>query len=419
MKKLFLPVILVVGALFLFAGCASTSSASQKSTEVKKESKGFPERVNWLEVPSLKDSYSGIFENIGVAVNERDLQGGDTLEGLVYHFSSITMENEFKPQFMFNWQKPNSNGTFTSSKGVTIEVPTNVPSFTRMDKMMNIAKSFGLRMRGHVLVWHSQTEASFFRENYNASGALVDKETMDARQEWYIKTILEHVKEWEDKYNDGKRLIYCWDVVNEAVSDNATVNAYLRTNSDWYAIFKSDEFIVNAFRYANKYAPADVQLAYNDYSCTSPAKTGGILKVIDAIQAAEKDDFLPARIDVIGMQSHVGLNNPQTSAFDIAIRKFLEKNIDVQITELDVNDTGMGSDLILRARYKALFQTFKKYQKVDGGHGISGVTFWGINDERSWISKNGTMFPLLFTRDSNGYLTKPAFFGCIEAASEE
>ena len=418
MKKLILSTAFILGTLILLAGCTSTSAA-KKNTEDKKEVKGTSEIMNWTEAPSLKDAYSGIFENIGVAVNERDLQGADTLEGLPYHFTSITMENEFKPQFMFNWQKPNTSGTFTSSKGVTIKVPTNVPSFERMDKLLKTAKAFGLRVRGHVLVWHSQTESSFFRENYDPKGALVDKETMDAREEWYIKSVLEHVKEWEDKNYNGERLIYCWDVVNEAVSDNATVNAYLRTNSDWYAIFKSDEFIVNAFRYANKYAPADLELAYNDYGCTSPAKTGGILKVIDAIQAAEKDDFLPARIDVVGMQSHVGMSNPTTTAYDIAIRKFLEKNIDVQITELDVGDSGMGTDKLLRFRYKELFRTFKKYQKKDGNHGISGVTLWGINDERSWVYKNGTQFPLLFTRDSDGYKTKQAFFGCIEAAEEE
>ncbi|MCQ2591990.1 MAG: endo-1,4-beta-xylanase [Treponema sp.] len=420
MKKTVLQsslVICIFGAFLLLSSCCSNKSASK--TTVSPE---VSEILPWLEAPSLKETYKDIFENIGVAVNYNELRSSDVLEGLEYHFSSVTMENEFKPQFMFNWQAPNTKGTFTSSKGVTITVPTNIPDFSRMDTILKVCKTFGLKLRGHVLVWHSQTEKSFFRENYKPTGAYVDKETMDARQEWYIKSILEHVKEWEEKNNDNQRIIYAWDVVNEAVSDGANANNYLRQNdSDWYKIYQNEDFIVNAFRYANKYAPSDVQLAYNDYNCAMGNKTAGILKVIDAIKATEDDDFLPGRIDVIGMQSHVDTMNPSTTSIDIAIRKFLEKGVDIHITELDVAGSPIGNEKMLRFRYKELFKTYAKYTKKDGGNGISGITLWGLNDERSWIAqKNGvTQCPLLFTHGNKGYMTKSAFYGAIEAAKEQ
>lgn len=416
-KQLNKTTLVTIATIFLLSACASNNTATKTQSEQPQQNLEINE---WLQVPSLKDTYSNTFKYFGAAVNSRELQMSDSIDGIMYHFSSITMENEFKPQFMFNWQQPNNAGTFTSSKGITIKVPTNVPDFTKMDTVLKFAKSYGINVRGHVLVWHNQTEESFFREDYNPKGQLVDKETMDARQEWYIKSILEHVRNWEDENNDGKRIIYCWDVVNEAVADGGSASSYLRsTGTNWYAIYKSDEFIVNAFRYANKYAPAEVQLAYNDYSCTNPSKTAGILKVIDAIQSTENDAELPGRIDVMGMQSHVDMMNPSPAAFETAIKKFLDKNIDVQITELDVGGSFKSDDQLLKRRYNDLFKTFIKYQKKDGAYGISGVTFWGLDDDRSWISKNGTQFPLLFTRDfDRGYLTKPAYYGVISAAEE-
>ena len=58
----------------------------------------------------------------------------------------------------------------------------------------------------------------------------VSKEVMTARHEWYIKTILEYVNKWEAKngYGTGNHIIWTWDVVNEAIADDATKTDYLR-----------------------------------------------------------------------------------------------------------------------------------------------------------------------------------------------
>ena len=49
-----------------------------------------------------------------------------------------------------------------------------------------------IRIRGHVLVWHSQTQEWFFHENYDISKPYVDKETMNRRLEWYIAGVFDH-----------------------------------------------------------------------------------------------------------------------------------------------------------------------------------------------------------------------------------
>lgn len=377
--------------------------------------------TNWMDAPSLKEAYKDYFDYIGFATPYANILSQPKFqEGLAKHVSSITMENETKPDFIFNWKKPSAFKDFTGTDGTTIKVPGNVPDFGTLDRSMEIAKKLGLNMRGHVLVWHSQTPKWFFHEDYNAGKDYVTKEVMDARMEWYIKSVLEHVKEWEDKNYDGKRLITTWDIVNEAISDGATEKAWARSSgSDWYNIYKGPEFILNAFRYATKYAPEDLLLAYNDYNCYSKNKAAAICKIIDMVQQAPD-----ARIDVIGMQSHVSLTYPAVTgpdSYEATVKKFLAKGVDVQVTEMDMASGNLAiSQEKIAAKYEEYFKMFLRNRKTDGKNGIRGVTLWGVVDEQSWIYRNtdaanSHQSPLLFF--GNIYC-KPAFFSVLEAAKE-
>ena len=374
-------------------------------------------KVSWKDEPSLAKTYEKYFDYIGFATPKVILDSSDILTGLEHQASCFTMENEFKPDFMFAWQSPSRLQDFKGEDGKTYKVPGNTPVMDNVGKILKIAKSLNLKMRGHVLVWHAQTPDWFFRENYGGKQAsYVSQDEMNARLEWYIKTVLEYIKDWEDKNNGGKRIVITWDVVNEAASDGATQTNWLRADSNWYRIYGSDKFIVNAFRYANKSAPKDVLLAYNDYGCTSVAKCGAICKIVDAIQAAPD-----ARIDVVGMQSHIGMNTPVTGAnsFETSVQKFLAKGVDVQITELDIGQDGQRySSERLKAKYKEFFKMCLANRRTENKHGIRGITLWGIVDERSWIyNSNGKkQHPLLF---EGNYTCKPAFYGVLEAAAEE
>ena len=71
----------------------------------------------------------------------------------------------------------------------------------------------------------------------------------------------EHYLGQDSKYKD---LFYGWDVVNEAVSDNGGYRTEKENpaedlnndthgkNSSWWAVYQSNEYIINAFKYANK-----------------------------------------------------------------------------------------------------------------------------------------------------------------------
>jgi len=383
-------------------------------------------KVSFLdeEAPSIYETYKDKFESFGFAVpnNQNGLQNSKTIQGIKKHGTSITAENEFKPDAVFGWGGLNGSTKtvkFQASNGLEIDVPASLNGLTTVDTFLKTAKENGLKIRGHVLVWHSQTPDNFFAKGYSAvtSGELitnlVDKETMSARQEWYIKTVLEHVAEWEKENNNGEHIVWAWDVVNEALEGSTAQWLRGQTSgtadkspsnggSRWYQIYKSEEFIVDAFRYATAYAPSDVALCYNDYNewytSWGNQKPENICNLIDCINKAEAKTINGAsvkpRIDAVGMQSHVGLDNPGVSNYEKAIQKYLDKGVDIHVTEFDISASTSKDSA---SGYKNYFTLFQKYGTGNdySDHKIVNVTVWGVNNKNSWIYSNAK-YPLLF-----------------------
>lgn len=404
-------------------------------------------QVNWLDesVPSLKETYADIFDSMGLACEYSSWAGVNELsvksvrDGLAKHVDSISMGNEFKPDSFFGYQWSGEGKTmldFTASNGETIKVPKDL-QFTTADNCLAACKEAGLKMRGHVLIWHAQTPDNFFAENYvanikdNLITNKVSATVMNARMEWYIKTILEHVAEWESKNNDGEHIIWAWDVINETVADDADDSNWVRgsTNktknrppasagdgdcgSRWYQVYGDSSFVIDAFRFANAYAPADVKLCYNDYNEYMPNKTEGIIKLIQAVKAGSKqiinDKSVAPRIDVMGLQSHVGTQWPGVSSYEEALKKYL-KLVDCHVTEFDVSATTANESANSYAEY---FKMLKQYgKKYSGSHRITNVTIWGINNKSSWIYKDNVKYPLLF----DNFETTKTFWAVINTA---
>ncbi|MDY4984390.1 MAG: endo-1,4-beta-xylanase [Treponema sp.] len=385
--------------------------------------------MDWYEAPSLKEAYKDIFDYIGIACTFRnEFEKPYIANGVARHANTVTAGNEFKPDFVFAWNRPRNFVDFKAEDGKTYKVPAGMPKFGSQSDYLHACKEAGVKMRGHTLVWHSQTPNWFFKEDFDINKPEVSKAEMTARQEWYIKTVLEFVDNWEKQYNNGEHIIVSWDVVNEAVADGASATNWLRAgNSKWYDVYGDATFIVNAFRFANKYAPADVKLVYNDYNCYSPGKLNGICNIIDMIQATPD-----ARIDAVGMQSHVKIDYPAVTgqnSYEAAVQKFISKGLDVHVTELDIaNGKNPYSPFLLKAKYKEYYEMFIRNRKTEGKNGITSVTVWGVNDENTWLNnqkeyKDLTQYPLLFKKktaeeNEQELVCKPAFSGVLEAAQD-
>lgn len=338
------------------------------------------------------------------------------------HFNAITLGNELKPDSLFNYSNNKVPGVETVElNGEEIVVP--VLNYSRPEKILNKILKFNeenpdrqIKVRGHVLVWHSQTPNWFFHEDYDECKPYVSKEEMNKRLEWYIKTVLTHFVGEESKYKD---LFYGWDVVNEAVSDNTGYRTDSE-NSEWWKVYQSEEFIMNAFVFANKYAPSDLELYYNDYNECTPSKRAQIIKLIESVKETEG-----ARIDAFGMQGHYDMSYPSESEFKKSLDEYVEAVGKIQITEFDIKSTTDFSKIDdglnkenekLKKRYELFYKALCDKQSKNP-KSVEGITFWGTVDHYSWLQHfNGAgggsteglkHIPLLF---DDKYEPKPCFY---------
>ena len=405
--------------------------------------------------PGLKDAYKKYFK-IGVAVTERNVSDPDQAAIILKEFNSITAENCMKP------------GEIHPEAGVW--------NFEKADIIANFCREHGIKMRGHNLVWHSQFATWMFTkhdENGNpvveldekgdtvwvesrrfgrpggprpqgapagAPGApgtpagapagapagfpgfpgapagfpqmevvMVPKYVAASKEEFY-DSLKVHIQTVVERYKD---VIYCWDVVNEAMSDSDNINASYDDSfrkSQAYQLC-GDEFIKNAFIWAHEADP-NAGLFYNDYSAWTPAKRTYIYNMVKKLQSEG------APITGIGMQGHYNIfDNPTLEDFETAINMYLELVDDLQITEFDIriNEEAGGGLQFSRGegqkyteeiqqmqeqKYKDLFAIMRKYKK-----NISCVTFWNLSDRDSWLGANN--YPLLFDSE---YQRKPVYY---------
>jgi len=398
---------------------------------MKKIDKPIPEIEQ--DIPNWKDSLVkdlGTDTIAGTSLTEGEMSDDVLMELVTKHFNAVTPGNELKLDAMLNYSndKCPENGTeVVTFNGEELVVPklNYKRANTILDKLLewNAANpDKQIKARGHVLVWHSQAPSWFFRENYDIEAGYVSKDVMDKRLEWYIKTMLEYYTGPNSKYKD---LFYGWDVVNEAIND--TTKTYRGADeSDWSAVYgnQSNEYIIKAFQYANKYAPANLELYYNDYNDCEPGKVEGIVKLLKAVLAAPG-----TRIDAMGMQAHHNMLSPSVEEVEDAVRAYCEVVGKVQWTELDIKASGIydGTEATrdevynkMAYRYKDYYDVLKKLDAEDGID-VTGITMWGVIDKNSWLHQQAGVgggadgkqkqCPLLF--DDN-YKAKPSFWAFVE-----
>ena len=419
-------------------GEASVSEASVSETSTSASAQ---EEVNAedLILKECVERNMGCF--VGCAATENELADPKVWAIITKHFNRITFGNELKPDALFGYSLSKPSGTKTVSfNGEDLLVPNM--DYSRAERMLDKIKKWNdenpdniIKVRGHVLLWHSQTPEWFFHEDYDKSKPYVDKDTMNKRLEWYICTVLTHFTGEDSKY---KGMFYGWDVVNEAISDATCTyrsdkenpNESLSedrhgSNSSWWHVYESNEFIINAFKYANKYAPADVELYYNDYNDANLDKVQGIVKLLQAVKDEEGEPGVGTRISAMGMQAHYGMDNPSSNNIETAIKTYCKVVGHVQMTEVDISASSdykgeesqkEAENEKLKKRYNMLVFAIGAASKKENVN-FDGITFWGTCDHYSWLQSRSNVgggnttglpqMPLLF--DEN-YEPKPCFY---------
>ena len=313
--------------------------------------------TTWAQ-KGLKDAYKDFFM-IGVAVNQRNVSNAQQKDLIQQEFNSLTAENDMKPEptepreGQFNW--------------------------TGADRIADFCRQNNIKLRGHCLMWHSQIGRWMLEDNPT-------KEVFYARMQKHINAIV-------SRYKD---IIYCWDVVNEAISDDPNATDPYR-QSPMYKLC-GDEFIAKAFQYAREADP-NALLFYNDYSTVDAHKRERIYNMVKKM----KEAGVP--IDGIGMQGHYNIYFPTEGQLDSTITRFKEIVKHIHITELDIRtNEEMGGQLqfsregvnvtdsvkqYLADQYARVFRVFRKHKDV-----IDCVTFWNLGDRDSWLG--AANYPLPF-----------------------
>ena len=336
---------------------------------------GEPQQGSATPSGSVAQTYADYFP-IGAAINAWELD--NTAPALLRDFNHVTCENAMKAQ--------NIHPTEASY------------DWSEADRIADFARSHGMKMTGHTLLWHRQSPDWMF-----AGISANDPANLEVLK----SRLKDHIEALINRYAD---VVDNWDVVNEVISGRSgKIYRDGSEQSKWYELFGSEEYIYWAYQYAHDALEAIEpgssvgKLYYNDFSVT--AKVDKILTMCAWLESRG------IKVDGIGFQSHERMTWPSASDLQSAFDKFVAAGYKLKISELDLtvyDDYATGSfvaspevkytaDLAAAQaeRFATLFSVYRNNKD-----NITSVSFWGVSDDRSWLNYEPVLgradYPLLY-----------------------
>jgi len=267
-----------------------------------------------------------------------------------------------------------------------------------------------------VLVWDAYMTPWFFHEGYDTKNPVVDQETMRLRLKSYIEQVITH---FETQFPG---VVYCWDVVNEAVGDGADqykVNdlRHVRTMRNGqpnpFYEYVGEDYVELSFLYARDVVEAlgaDIKLFYNDYNAIYDGKRAGIKQLLRSINTYAKDENGEYRIlvDGMGMQGYIGGYGKQQGCFsqnDVnllrkSIKEYAALGVEVQVTEMSLRNYEEDKNPQHAAFYGKVFEVFCTANDGENNP-LTSVAIWGLldcnNQPNSYSWKQNGPYCGLFT----------------------
>ncbi|GIT80436.1 beta-xylanase [Leifsonia sp. LS1] len=331
---------------------------------------------------------------IGAATYQRFTTGqpGDVL---TRHFNQVTPENYMKPEA---W--------YTADKSFVAANP-------EADALMDWARRTDGRVYGHVLVWHSQVPAWFFRTDAGVAltSSADDQQILRERMRAHIYGVAGYFADKYGPFGSAGNPLTAFDVVNEVIADSAATASNGMRTSNWYNIL-GETFVDDAFRfadeafndvYADPAATRPVKLFINEYG--TEGGDGASTKLRRYHDLVERLLQRGVPVDGVGHQFHVSLSTPVAN-LDTALTAFETMPVVQAVTEFDVATGYPATERLLvrqGAFVKRAFDIFRQHDRVKD---LYSVTVWGLADLGSWRYYEGA--PLLF---DDYYNAKWAYVG--------
>jgi endo-1,4-beta-xylanase len=294
---------------------------------------------------------------VGAAVTNEPLRDDPRYGGLLAReYNAVTPENAMK------WD--------------AIHPAPDRYTFGPADAIVQFARSNGMVVRGHTLVWHRQVP-----------GWVAEREWTRPELE---RVLRDHIRRVVGHFR-GR--VVQWDVVNEAIDENGE----LRDNL-WLRVIGPD-YIPLAFRWAREADP-DVLLFYNDFDLEHP---GPKAQAVETLVRGLVDEGVP--IDGVGLQAHeLSVRRPTRADVERALQTYARMGLAVGVTELDVG-------LPMPADDAARTEQAQVYDEVLAGclavARCRTFVTWGFTDAHSWIPTEIPGFGDALPFDAS-YRPKPA-----------
>ena len=316
-------------------------------------------------IPSVYQAMAPFFPIIGTAVIPADIQGQPAVL-LSKHFNSMTSGNDMK----WDATEP-TEGNFT---------------FTQADAEVSFAQANNMHVRGHTLVWHSQTPAWVFNHTDGTplTNSAADQAILTQRMQNHINALMSHFN-----------TVNIWDVVNEPI-DESQADGYRR--SPWFNIL-GPQYIPMALQFARAANPT-AKLYINDFNTTIPAKRDFLVALARSLKSAG------VPLDGIGHQMHSNIEFPSPQSLIDAVNLFDTTGVEQAVTEMDVSiysgtfntpftsytDIPQSRHIQDAYAYLGFVQALKQVSSK-----IVSITIWGTSDDKSWLqSPTKVDAPLLF-----------------------
>src|SRR5580704_4637801 len=341
----------------------------------------FPLCSHAAEIPKLRELAHSKGLNFGTAVSDSQLQRPAFTPLLLDQCSILVAENQMK------WRVTHpEQGRF---------------DFTQADFFMDFAETNQLHARGHNLCWHEHNppwlDSTITQQNA-------------------VSLLTTHIQTVVGRY---KGRIHSWDVLNEAI-DPTHKNHYGLRDSLWLQNIGED-YIELAFRVAAETDPSAI-LTYNDYGIEtdSPSQEAKREAVLEMMRRLTKKGV---PIQALGVQSHLRTNEgtPTWSGLNKFLREIEKLNLQVFVTELDVDASLMAADIPERDRQIAeLYRSF--VENILTHNSLKAILTWCLSDSYSWLQnfrprKDGLpQRPLPFDAQLN---PKPAFLALRDAIASK
>lgn len=256
-------------------------------------------------------------------------------------------------------------------------------NFTPADAIAEFAQQHDQTVRGHVLCWH-MSFAPWMKK-------LTALELEKVLKDYIFATV--------DRYK-GK--CYAWDVVSEAIDDQAKPRT-----SIWSRI---EGYIPKCFQWAREADP-DAQLFYLDYRLHTVARWNAISKMVGELQ----ENGIP--IDGVGLQLHHEIfRTLGITSFRLpSVVQQLEKlGVSVQISEVSIPIYPPSQQLPDAAKYELQASAYGKLMKACVELGCESFSVWGFSDACVYHKppqRDENSTPCLFDQD---FKPKPAYFAVLK-----